>query len=84
MSWDEVVRVGTPTLVQVPDRFRGAFVMARAAVLGALAEAEARGEAEQEWKALLIFDGLLLARPGGGARCAETLEECLAWFWGGQ
>ena len=65
LPWEAVVRVGWPTFVQVPDRFRGALIAARSALLDALAAADGRGDTEPEWKALLLFDSLPFPGPPG-------------------
>ena len=51
--------------MQVPDRFRGAVETARAKALEVLTAAWDSGPAEPEWKLLLLFDQLLLARGRG-------------------
>ena len=81
VRWQSALTRGGPTLVQVPDRFRGAVETARAKALEVLTAAWDSGPAEPEWKLLLLFDQLLLARGRGGAPCAELLEERLAWSW---
>ena len=81
-SFERAPKLGSNTFVQVPDRFRGAFVAARRKTLEMLFARTARGEdATSEWKLTLHFDTLLLASTGDG-RCAELFEERLALFWG--
>ena len=85
LPWSAALRVGSPTFVQVPERFRGAVLAARHKALEVLTAACGRQDAAEEWKFFLLFDTLLLARPRtGGPTCAELLEERLAWWWGGQ
>ena len=85
LSWDTALRTGVSTFVQVPDRFRGAVAHARHKALEVLEAACLQGEATAEWKLVLLFDLVLLARPRGeGPTCAELLEERLALWWGGQ
>ena len=84
LSLVDASRLGIGTFVQIPDRFRGAFVDARRKVLEVLAEARQRGDACEEWKCFLVFELLLLSRSRNEGTCAELLEERLAWIWGGQ
>ena len=84
LSWKEVHTLGASTFVQVPERFRGAFLEARRKALEVLAEARQTGDSTAEWKCFLVLELLLLGHPRGEGTCAELLEERLAWFWGGQ
>ena len=72
------------TFVQIPDRILGGVLTARAKALEVLSAAWERGADENEWKAFLLFDALLLSHGGAGTTNAELLEERLAWWWGGQ
>ena len=83
-SWEDALRSGSTTHVQIPDRFRGAVLQARRKTLEVLREARGQGEAKEEWKLFLLLDLLLLSSSREAATCAEMLEERLAWFWGGQ
>jgi hypothetical protein len=82
LDWDTLLRASQQTYVQVPDRLRGALATARGKLLEVLDKAEQEGDGEAEWKALLAFDLLLVARHT--TTCAETLEERLPLWWGGQ
>ena len=85
LSWSAALRLGSTTFVQVPDRFRGAVLTARRKAMQVLATAlDSGGGCEAEWKFVLVFDALLLARCRTDTTCAELLEERLAWWWGGQ
>ena len=70
--------------MQIPDRFRGAVLQAKRKTLEVLREARRNGDASEEWKAFLTLDLLLLSNSREASTCAESLEERLAWFWGGQ
>ena len=72
------------TFVQIPDRWQGAYSNARGKFLEVHDAAMARGSSTAEWKALLLFDSLLLAHGRTNAACSKELEERLQWFWGGQ
>ena len=85
LSWSSVLRLGARTFVQVPDRFRGAFVTARRKSLEVLAAAtDAGSDCEAEWKMALTFEALLLATTRTDTTCAELLEERLALWWSGR
>ena len=84
LSWQTALENTQNTFVQIPDRLRGAVSAARGKTLEVLSEARARGHAEPEWKALLFFDCFLLGHSRSATTCAESLEERLALWWGGQ
>ena len=76
------------TVVQIPKRLQTAWVDAKMHVMKAALAA--RGEATNEWTALLQFDQLMLAAPGdkhkaeGMMSMAPVLERRLHWFWHGE
>ena len=84
LGWQSVLRQGLDTFVQIPERLQGAVSNARGKTLEVLEAARVRGDSENEWKAVLSFDLLLLGRGRNTNTCAESLEERLAWWWGGQ
>ena len=84
LRWEDALKAGATTFVQVPDRFRGALQEARHKALEVLKRARGTSEAEREWKLVLLMDMLLLSKSSEAATCGELLEERLAWFWGGQ
>ena len=75
---------GCQHFVQVPERFRGAFLEARRNALEVWAEARPTGDSVAEWKGFLVLELLVLSHPRGEGTCAEPLEERLAWCGGGQ
>lgn len=70
--------------MQIPDRLLGAVCNARGKSLEVLEEAKARGDSEEEWKAFLLLNSLLLGHIRSDTTCSESLEERLALWWGGQ
>ena len=83
LDWATLLRASQQTYVQVPDRLRGAYTTARGKLLEVLDKADAAGDSEAKWKALLAFDLLLLGN-SRATTCAEKLEEQLPLWWGGQ
>ena len=84
LGWQTALQNTPSTDVQEPDRLRGAVSTVRGKMLEVLEQAKTTGPAEAEWKALLFLDCFLLGRSRSATTCAESLEERLAWWWGGQ
>ena len=62
LEWQSVLRQGADTFVQIPERLQGAVSNARGKALEVLEAARVRGDSDNEWKAALSLDLLLLSR----------------------
>ena len=84
LEWQSLLRQGLDTFVQIPERLQGVVSNARGKATEVLEAARVGGDSENEWKVTLSLDLLLLGRGRNATTCAESLEERLSWWWGGQ